>query len=340
MLLLAPALAAADSTDDGYCDYVEGAAKAAAAPLYGPELFGQFGYIEQPAFAVTPTSNDSNLRAIGGVRYSLTNIYAAIATKSKASADCRRHQALLVVRGATSSRALAARVKIYDDAQAQADKLLADSAAELGAQRTTTQAATATRLRVEELRTLAAEARRELAALPPPNQEPLGNVLGTFHAADADMEASDGKLRKIAAYDVSVRVGADRFLEGANASTQYFAVLQLGVNLGALWLGDGNDRAAAGRARYVRSGHDPLGSDATADQLRAMIDLETKRAEQTAALVGDLERQLDALAKVPGDESRHYRETVWFDYIKAKADLAYVQAHVAALREVVAGLSS
>jgi hypothetical protein len=334
-LLLAPAIAFADPADDGYCDYAEGVAGATAAPLLAPQLFGQFGYIEQPAFAINPAITSNNLRAIGGVRYSLSNVYSGFAQRARGNADCRRHRALLVVRGASAARALAARVKVYDDSQAEADKILAEVEGDLQARRTTAQEATATRLRVEELRTLSADARRELSALPPPDDRPLSHVLAEFQTADADMEEADGKIRKAQAYDLNVRLGADQYLEGTNQNPQYFFVLELGINLGALWLGHANDRAASGRSRYVRSGHDPLGADATVDQLRAMIDLEGKRAEQTAALVADLDRQLAALARLGGEDSKRYRQTVWFDWIKAKADLAYLQAHVQALREVV-----
>ena len=41
--------------------------------------------------------------------------------------------------------------------------------------------------------------------------------------------------------------------------------------------------------------------------------------------------------KVGGEDSRRYRQTVWFDWAKAKADLAYLQVHVASLREVIGG---
>ena len=73
---LAPAIASAQpaapaaptapaaAVDDGYCDFVEGTASANAATLYAPELFGQFGRIEQTVFAETPSSNPGNLRVI------------------------------------------------------------------------------------------------------------------------------------------------------------------------------------------------------------------------------------------------------------------------------------
>lgn len=331
-----PTSALAQPADDGYCDYVEGTASATAAPLFAPEVFGQFGNVEQLPFAVTPSEDTSNLRALAGVRYSLTNIYAGMATKSRASAECRRHRALIAVRGATAARALTARVRVLDEARAEADRILAATQADLEANRTTLPEATATRMRVEELRTLAANARRDLAALPSADTRPLGTLLAEFRSADADVERGEAKLRSIKAYDVNVRVGADRYLQGPDQDTQYFAVVELGVNLGALWVGKGNDRAAAGRKRYVRSGNDPLGLDTPLEQLRALVELETKRIDQTAALVADLDRQLQALASMTSEDSKRFRQTVWFDWVKAKADLAYLQAHVQALREVIA----
>ena len=52
-LVLASRLAHAEDApaDDGYCDYVEGVAKAQAAVLFAPTVFGQFGLIEQAAGA-------------------------------------------------------------------------------------------------------------------------------------------------------------------------------------------------------------------------------------------------------------------------------------------------
>ncbi|HEU4610717.1 MAG TPA: hypothetical protein VFS15_01520, partial [Kofleriaceae bacterium] len=132
-----PTSALAQPADDGYCDYVEGTASATAAPLFAPEVFGQFGNVEQLPFAVTPSEDTSNLRALAGVRYSLTNIYAGMATKSRASAECRRHRALLAVRGATAARALTARVRVLDEARAEADRILAATQADLEANRTT-----------------------------------------------------------------------------------------------------------------------------------------------------------------------------------------------------------
>jgi hypothetical protein len=337
-----PATPAAPTGDDGYCDYVEGNASADAATLVAPQLFGQGGYVEQPAFAINPSDNSSNLRLIGGVRWSLTNIYAGAVTKARAAADCRRHNALAQLprmQNATAASALAARIRVYDDAQAEAQRILAASQADLEAKRTTAQEALAIRLRVEDLRTLANEARRQLASLPPvsPAAATDSTALERFYRADADVERNEAKLRTIRAWDLSMRAGADRFLEGANQNTQYFAVLELGINLGAIWVGSGNSRSAAGRARYARSSQDQTARalDESLGQTRALLDLEQQQIVGTQALVADLDKQIEALSQIPGDDSRKFRETIWFDDVKAKAELAYLQAHVASLRALL-----
>jgi hypothetical protein len=343
-LTMAPALALAQPADDGYCDHVKGTASATAATLSAPQLFLQLGYIEQPTFAVAPDPSvePNDLRAIGSLRYSFTNLMAAKATTSRADADCRRSRAqsamqaiAMQIRDTTTARAIAARLAVYDAAQAPADKLLADSQADLEARRITTQEAISTRLRIDDLRSQAAQARRELASLPSPDTKGFDNLMGDYRSADADLERSESRLRTIRAYDLGVRFGADRFLNGSNQETRYIALVEVGVNLGALWVGSGNKRSAAGRARYART-NNPLATTANVDQLRAMIEVQTKRTAQVTALVSDLDRQLQALAAADSADAKRFRETVWFESIKAKAELAYLQAHIQAMTEVLA----
>src|SRR5690606_1574294 len=108
------------------------------------------------------------LRFIGGLRYRLTGLYEGLALGARAEADCRRHRAFQHMRSETLHRALEARVKVLEGALPEAEELLARAGAELAARRATAQDATATRVRVEELRRLAMEARRALRDLPAP----------------------------------------------------------------------------------------------------------------------------------------------------------------------------
>jgi hypothetical protein len=316
---------------------VQSVGDATAATQLAPQLIGLFGYVEQSPSQVNP-SQTSNLRLIAGINYRLTGIYEGYATKDKADADCRRHRALDDVRGETAARAFAAKAKVLDAELAQAAQILAIAQADYEARRTTAQEATALRLRVDELRELDAETHQQLAALPfTGGDHPLGSALASYQRADADMETADAKLRRAQLVDLSVRAGVDEFLDSTANPAPYFAVVQATISFGALWQGGANERAAAARKRLVASGRDPLGIDATLERVETTIAIETKRAEDTDALVAELERQLGALDKVGGDDSKRYRQTVWFDYAKAKADQAYYAAHLASLHEVLGG---
>src|SRR5262249_46217238 len=154
------------------------------------------GYVEQAPDAAIPDTATKGFRLIAGVRYRLSGVYSGFAKRNRAKADCRRHTAFEQVGGETTSRAIEARLKVLDDALAKAEKILKTDEADLAARRTTAQEATATRVRVEELRELAAEDHRQLSTLPPPSQRSLAGALAAYRAADAEMEEQEAKLRR------------------------------------------------------------------------------------------------------------------------------------------------
>src|SRR6187402_427353 len=132
----APLLAATPAlADDGYCDHVQGVAAAESAISLSPEVFAQFGRIDQ---------------------------------------------AFEHVRGETIFRALEARAKVLEEALPQAEKMLAQSTADFEARRSTAQEATATRVRVEDLRRTAMETRRAMRDLPQPSGGDPAGALGAF----------------------------------------------------------------------------------------------------------------------------------------------------------------
>jgi hypothetical protein len=325
----------AHAEDNSYCDYVEGVANAQAAVLMSPELIGSLGYVEQPPAAINPDASEKGLRLIAGVRYSLSNLYEGFATRGRANADCRRYRAFEQVRGETSSRAIAARVKVLDDALREAEKILRTEERDFAARRVTAQEATATRVRVEELRNLAANDHRQLSGLPPPSERPLAGALAAYRAADADMESYEAKLRRAQAIDVSVRFGIDEYPERETPSP-YFAVVSVGVNLGLIFQAPANARAAKARKQLVESGRG-IGLEGTVERLRATLDIESKRAKETESLVNELERQYEALTRIGGEQSKAYRQTVWFELVKARAHHAYLTTHVTSIQEVLGG---
>jgi hypothetical protein len=188
---------------------------------------------------------------------------------------------------------------------------------------------------VDEIRAQIAQAKRDLAALPSSDTKGVDQLLADYREADAAMEKAEGKLRSIKAYDVNVRAGVDRFLNGdIEDKTRYFAVLEVGVNLGALWTGSGNRRSATGRDRYART-VGPMQIIADPAVLRPLLEVQQKRLVQVQALSSDLDKQLAALNGAESSDAKRFRETIWFEAIKARAELAYLQAHVATLNEML-----
>lgn len=320
---------AATARADGYCDHVKAVAAAQSATLVAPEVFTSFGYVEQPAAAAIPTTTSDDLRFTLGVKYSLGNLYEGAVTRQRADADCRRQRALASVQTVPARRALAARAKVLDAAMDEASKLLSEADADMRARRATAQEVMATRLRVEQLRALRAETHKELDTLPAGDGS-LAGALGSYHKADADVEKADARLRGAQAWDVSVRVGYDKFLEGDDESP-YFAVVQASFNLGWILQQPANKRAAAARARMVRDEPNAAATPA----VRALYESEVQRAKEAGVLASELERQLEALRRIGGDDGRRFRQTVWFEWVQAAADHAYLEAHAASLAEVL-----
>ena len=324
-----------DTSGDGYCEFVEGTAQAQSDLLYGPSVFGSFGYVKEPTVTSSSQPVTAGARAVVGLQYNFVGIASGNATRALAKADCKRHQALDRVQGETVYRALRAKKRVYDEAMADADKTMTGQEEDLKQHRITAQEVVATRLRVNELHDLREDTARQLDALPAPSKgEALGGALATYYRADTEMEQQSGRLRRLQGIDVTGRIGYDQYLDRTDNSP-VFAVLQVTVNLGQIWMGDANARALAGRKTALREQHQVQLVDTTITHIKREIEQESTRADETAALEQDLANQIASLDKVGGDDNKRYRQTVWFDWIKVKAEKMYFAQHVASLKEVV-----
>lgn len=321
-MLLVLASAAPAAADD-HCDHVRAVAAAEADLLAGPELFVTAGYTQQPAILFGEVATSAQPRLLGGVRLDVMRLAAASATRGRADAECRRHDADTRIATGPEARGRAAQVAVLDGALADGEAMLARLAAEVDQQVATRPDLIAARLRLDELRALAAEAHRQLAALPSATT-PLAGALAARHAAVEQLEEKEGRVRSLSAFEVSVRAGVDRSLDHPN-DTPYFATISLGVNTGVLFQRGANARAASARARLARGDDAALAAQATTDE---------KRASELAALIGQLEGDTAALAKLSGEEARRLSRSLWFDLVQRKADRAYLLARSAAAREL------
>ncbi|MCE9579012.1 MAG: hypothetical protein K8W52_38160 [Deltaproteobacteria bacterium] len=324
--------AASAQADDGYCEHARGVATSQSALLMAPELYGTVGYVEQPD-ATDPAVSTNGARLFAGVRIRLGGVYQGLITRSRASADCERHTALDRVVGATEARAQAAKAKVLDDALDEATSMLGEAMRDLDARRAGAQDVNATRIRVDELRALAAEAHRALDALPKSSGS-LTGALASYYDADAAVERADGRLRAAQGWDISLRAGYNRFFDGVDRSP-YFAAVTASFNLGWLLQPSANKHAAVGRRRMIREGDGGTELDAVVASLSATVERETQREAQVKTLVDDLDAQQRQLAQIGGDASRRLRQTVWFEWVKLHAEHAYLEAHLESLHEVM-----
>ncbi len=322
------------SEDDGYCDWVEGGAAAQSAVLMSPSVFGTFGYLDQTGLTAVPDSTGNDLRVTAGLSYSLSGLYRGSLTKVRAEADCRRHLALGELEQDTSYRALQARARVLEKALPDAQGLLDTATRDFEQRQSTLQELTATRLRVDGLRALVTETQRQLGAAQPAAARSRGVSAETYYSADADVEDADARLRFADAWDVTLRVGYDRFLEDDTEDSPLFALASITFNIGALFQGGSNEQAATGRARYVRQARAEQNT-ATLRRLRATAQAEKRREKETAALVADLEKQLAELESLNSVNSRRYRETVWFEWVKVKAEHEYLRTHLKTLSQIL-----
>jgi len=341
VMILCASLAAGASTDvraqerDGYCDYAHGVADSESALLRSPNLFGSFGYVDQLSVTASPASTGDNLRLTFGVGYRLSGLYQSSIVRAHATAQCRRHRALSAIDSSSTRRALQAKAAVLDDALVKADQMLEQVSLDVSHRRTTRQELISTRLRVDRLHELAAETRRQLDALPATKGDAgLARSLASYLTADGEVERQEGRLRRARAWDVSLRMGYDRFLAN-DTSSPFFAVVSASFNVGWLFQGSAETRAASGRRRILRDERGGIGADATAARMRSLLQIDSKRSEETAALVGDLDDQLHELRRVGGENSRRLAQTVWFEWVEAKAQHEYYAAHVATLRQVL-----
>jgi hypothetical protein len=70
------------------------------------------------------------------------------------------------------------------------------------------------------------------------------------------------------------------------------------------------------------------------DHFRAIQAAEGKRLRETEILMSDLEQKLESIRAIGNDKMQSYEDYVWFDYIKIKAEHAYLVAHLKDLATV------
>jgi hypothetical protein len=103
-----------------------------------------------------------------------------------------------------------------------------------------------------------------------------------------------------------------------------------------LWQAGAERRATEGFHRWIQE--DPTGPSVRTFMLLnrfvAIQTAEAKRLRETETLMADLEQRLESVRAIENDKVQSYEDYVWFDYIKIKAEHAYLLAHLKDLATV------
>jgi hypothetical protein len=202
----------------------------------------------------------------------------------------------------------------------------------------TAQEADAIRLRLDELRRILDQTERDAADATPSalfTTVSLPKLMRDVETTQGYLETADARVREAAPWDFVVRGGYERIFI-ASQGRPFFATGTISFNLGAIRQKDADRRAAAGKREWVRE--QPSGvMSRTARlirQLQALARAEADRLQETRVLLSDLEQRIKSVQDVGGRKAKSYADYLWFDYIKLKAENAYLIAHIEDLANV------
>jgi hypothetical protein len=346
-LLLVPAMAAADGSDDAeaYCGVVRGVAASESALMFSPQLFLDYGLVNANdaasgggagAATASPTQ-----RLTFGLRYSFAAMYRGIVDRQHSDADCRRQRAasglghfLVENREQVSPAAVDAKLAVLRAALPKALEIRKAQQSAVERAHGTLEELQATEVRVDDLQAEIAAAEALRAGVPSGRsaQPTPGELLGRHRQADAELMQYETRLRMSQAFDISFRAGYDRFF-GLRDDLPLFAAVTLTVNPAAFWQPVPEAAAARAREQFVRSESDGLEQKAEllAARMHALLAAERRRMGDVRTLLADVESRLRTLEGIESDKLRRFREASWFDFVRLKAEHEFLRVHVAEL---------
>jgi hypothetical protein len=335
-----------------YCEYVQGVADSEAAPLLSPVLFGTVGnstaeLLPSDLSASTVVANRN--RFLTGGSFSLGNVQRAFALKRVARADCEQYKITAGLEAflqdnseALTSNALEARAQVLREALPHSEEILSRTGKSVEAHSATAQEYHGMQLRRDELLQILEQTDSDMGKAA--KSESLATLsLPELLKKEFDLrsrqESAEAKLREAGAWDLSVRLGYQRIQ--ADPQTQpFFGTATLSFNLGRLWQSNAEKHASHGFRRWIEE--DPVGPSVRTFMLlqhfRAIQKAESERLGETNTLLEDLEQRLESVQQVGDRRAESYADYVWFDYIKIKAEHAFLAAHLKDLSMVAGAL--
>jgi hypothetical protein len=346
-LLFLAAPARADEEDaDAYCTFARAVANSESALLFFPQFFLDYGVVnggDVTTGAGGLTSGPPAERLTFGARWSLLGIVRGVVDKQHANSDCERYRAasglarfLVDNREQVSPAALDAQMIVLRQALPRAQEIVRNLRTAVDRAHATVEELQSAQTHLDELQnslqtaeTLRAGIPAGRAALPTPAQ-----LLEKHRAADAEMGRYEARQRMLQAFDVSLRGGYDRIF-GLRDVDPGFIVLSFAVNPAVIYQPFAEAEAAKARARFVRAENDSVEQKAEllANRLHVLLAGERRRQGEMRALLAESESRLKMLEGIEGDKIRRVRESLWFDYVKLRAEDAFLRVHAGELAQ-------
>jgi len=325
-----------------YCTWVRNAASSQSAPLLAPALFVSGGVVGGPDAGDGASSLPPTGRVTAGASYSVSGLFRGMAIGDRADADCALYRSEAVIRSfvqayrdGDSKSALSAALGVYQAAEPKAQEMFERVTAAASAGRATAVEITDAAMRLDELRSRSAKAKRQLDALGKktvPSPKDLAAALAQQPGLEAEVETHLARVRKTSAWDLSVRGGYDRFF-GVRDHVPLFVTATLTINTGLLFQFGADSRAVDARKTWAQNQIEgPRDRAAQVATKLAAIKAEARaRVDQTSVLTNDLEQRHKTLEGIGTDNARLAASTVWFALVHAKAERAFYAALLADL---------
>ena len=350
--------ATARAADDGYadvseayCTYTESVAKSQSALLLSPQLFLDYGIVngnDVTTGAGGVTSAPPTERLTFGARYSLVaGLVRGVVNRQRAAADCERYRAesglsrfLVENREQVSPAALDAKLAVLRAALPRAQEVLRNLRGSVERAHATVEELQATQVRVDDARGLVGRgrgvargaagahgaARARGAAAPPPRGGRGGAEVRGAPAPDRGVRHQRARrLRPL--------------LRAARPDCRCSAWSSFTLNPAIVYLPFVEGDAARAKARVVRQENDAVEQKAEllAARLRAVYTSECRRLGEVRVLLADTEGRIHAIEAIDSDKLRRFRESMWFDWVKLKAEQAFLRVHVGELQATLGG---
>jgi small-conductance mechanosensitive channel len=278
-------------------------------------------------------------RVTAGASFSLGRLFQGRALQARAAVACQRERARAGLEAALAvedvlgaERALAARAAVLEQAMPAADRMIDGLRAAVQDVRATVDALDSDRLRLEDLRALAAQTSLALsraAAVPHPPLADVPLLLADYTALDQALGVAEERTRDAGTWDLALRGGYDHISDGRER-VPVFAMLSASFDVGRLWRGGADARALQGRARAERESADALTARVARllDDRRAVLSAERARLQSAGMLLAALSAQMEQVEHLQTVKVERYQHGLWFELVRTRAEHAYLAAHV------------